>query len=78
MGVETLDRGRQALEHEARRVTSETDAFFRDILRSRGDGRDRLFEAMRHAAIGGGICGSATFDWISAHASRHRQTGGKS
>ena len=54
MGVETLDRGRQALEHEARRISSETDAFFGELLRSRGDGRDRLFEAMRHAAIGGG------------------------
>ena len=54
MGVETLDRGRQALEHEARRVSSDTDAFFRDLLKSRGDGRDLLFEAMRHAAIGGG------------------------
>lgn len=54
MAVETLDRGRQALDHEARRVSSDTDAFFGEILRARGDGRDRLFEAMRHAAIGGG------------------------
>jgi farnesyl diphosphate synthase len=54
MAVETLDRGRAALDHEARRVAADTDGLFGQLLRSRGDGRDILFEAMRHAAIGGG------------------------
>jgi farnesyl diphosphate synthase len=54
MAVETLDRSREALDHEARRLAAETDALFGELLRARGDGRDTLFEAMRHAAIGGG------------------------
>jgi farnesyl diphosphate synthase len=54
MAVETLDRSREALEYEARRVGGDTDALFGELVRSRGDGRDQLFEAMRHAAIGGG------------------------
>ncbi len=36
------------------RVGDEVDALFNSLLRSPGDGRDTLFEAMRHAAIGGG------------------------
>ena len=54
MPVETIDRGAQALEQEARRVSASVDALLLAYIGSRGDGRDRLFEAMRHAAIGGG------------------------
>lgn len=36
------------------RVADEVDALFNALLQPPGDGRDRLFEAMRHAAIGGG------------------------
>jgi len=36
------------------RVADEVDALFNTLLRSPGDGRDALFDAMRHAAIGGG------------------------
>ena len=36
------------------RVAAAVDALFEHLLRDPGDGRDRLFEAMRHAGIGGG------------------------
>ena len=39
---------------EARRVGGDVDALFNTYLASPGDGRDRLYAAMRHAAIGGG------------------------
>jgi farnesyl diphosphate synthase len=39
---------------ETRRVAAGVDAIFLSYLRLPGDGRDRLFEAMRHAALGGG------------------------
>ena len=42
------------LAEESRRVGAGVDAIFLSYLRPPGDGRDRLFEAMRHAAIGGG------------------------
>ena len=35
-------------------VAADVDAFFTNLLPSSGDGREPLFEAMRHAAIGGG------------------------
>jgi farnesyl diphosphate synthase len=54
MPVETIDRARQELDSEAARVAAEVDGFFAEILPVTGDGRDRLYEAMRHAAIGGG------------------------
>jgi farnesyl diphosphate synthase len=54
MPVETLDRGRIELDAEASRVSGEIDQLFSKLLVSRGDGRDILFEAMRHASIGGG------------------------
>jgi farnesyl diphosphate synthase len=54
MPVETIDRARQELDAEATRVAAEVDGFFAEILPVPGDGRDRLYEAMRHAAIGGG------------------------
>jgi farnesyl diphosphate synthase len=54
MPVETVDRVAAALEAEAARVSTEVDNFFANLLSGPGDSRDRLYEAMRHAAIGGG------------------------
>jgi farnesyl diphosphate synthase len=54
MPVETVDRARLELEAETGRVASELDGFFERLLAPRQDGRDQLFAAMRHAAIGGG------------------------
>ncbi len=42
------------LGEEAARVAAEVDALFNRLLADPGDGRDRLFAAMRHAGIGGG------------------------
>ena len=39
---------------EARRIAAEVDRLFTHLLQEPGDGRDRLFSAMAHAAIGGG------------------------
>jgi farnesyl diphosphate synthase len=39
---------------EAARIAAKVDGIFSYYLVSSGDGRDRLFEAMRHAGIGGG------------------------
>ena len=54
MPVETIDRLAAELEAEAARVSAEVDGFFAELLASPGDSRDRLYGAMRHAAIGGG------------------------
>ena len=54
MPVETVDRLAQELDAEARRVRADVDSFFARLLAPPGDNRERLFEAMRHAAIGGG------------------------
>src|SRR5881398_1599993 len=54
MPVETVDRLAQELDAEARRVRAEVDSFFAKLLAPSADGRERLFDAMRHAAIGGG------------------------
>jgi farnesyl diphosphate synthase len=54
MPVEIADRARLDLEAEANRVSTEVDEFFLKLLGDPGDSRNRLFEAMRHAAIGGG------------------------
>src|SRR5437764_5020110 len=54
MPVETIDRLAQELDAEARRVSAEVDSFFAKLLAPTGDSRERLYEAMRHAAIGGG------------------------
>ena len=49
------DRARYgALESELARIGQEIDAEFDLLLPVPGDQRDRLFQAMRHAAIGGG------------------------
>jgi farnesyl diphosphate synthase len=42
------------LQAEANRIAARVEAVFTRYLVSPGDGRDRLFEAMRHAGLGGG------------------------
>ena len=54
MPVDLVDRARLDLEAEANRISNEVDELFSRLLSNPGDSRDRLFEAMRHAAIGGG------------------------
>jgi farnesyl diphosphate synthase len=54
MPVETIDRLRVELDTETAAVSREIDELFGRLLVSRDDGRDILFAAMRHAAIGGG------------------------
>ncbi|MEO7364854.1 MAG: polyprenyl synthetase family protein, partial [Sphingomicrobium sp.] len=54
MGVETLDRSRADFEAESNRLSAEIDSFFVRLLDPPGDARDRLYAAMRHAAVGGG------------------------
>ena len=54
MPLETVDSTRTSFEAEAARLSAEVDRFFADRLADPGDGRSRLFAAMRHAAIGGG------------------------
>jgi farnesyl diphosphate synthase len=54
MPIETIDRLAAELDIEARRVSAEIDEFFAELLAPTGDSRERLYEAMRHAAIGGG------------------------
>jgi farnesyl diphosphate synthase len=54
MPVETVDRLAQELEAEAGRVREDVDHYFQSLLAPTGDSRERLYEAMRHAAIGGG------------------------
>jgi farnesyl diphosphate synthase len=54
MPVETVDRLGQALDAATAQVSAEVDEFFTFLLAAPGDSRDRLYEAMRHAAVGGG------------------------
>jgi farnesyl diphosphate synthase len=54
MPVETIDRLAKELDAEAANVRADVDAFFDRTLVPTDDSRERLFEAMRHAAIGGG------------------------
>jgi farnesyl diphosphate synthase len=54
MPTETIESVAAQLETESRRVATDIDQFFIGQLSPSGDGRDRLFEAMRHATIGGG------------------------
>ena len=54
MPIEIIDRAAAELEAESARVSAEIDAFFLNLLKPTGDGRDNLFEAMRHAMVGGG------------------------
>ena len=54
MPVETIDRLAEELNAESARVRADVDGFFSELLRPTGDSRERLYEAMRHAAVGGG------------------------
>jgi farnesyl diphosphate synthase len=54
MGVEIVDRSRADFEAESNRLSAEIDSFFARLLEPTGDARDRLYQAMRHAAVGGG------------------------
>ena len=54
MRVETIDRLAEELKAEAAEVRAQVDNFFAKLLGPTGDSRQRLYEAMRHAAIGGG------------------------
>jgi farnesyl diphosphate synthase len=54
MPVETVDRLAEELKAESARVRVEADKFFANLLAATGDSRDPLYEAMRHAAVGGG------------------------
>ena len=54
MPVETVDRLAEELRAESARVRAEVDGFFAKLLAPTGDSREPLYEAMRHAAIGGG------------------------
>lgn len=54
MSIEIVDGPRLDLEAEAERVSRQVDDFFSRLLAPPGDSRDRLYAAMRHAAIGGG------------------------
>ncbi len=66
------------LEPSLRQVATEVDRAFDALLAPPGDGRARLYEAMRHAAIGGGkrlrplltMASAALFDVAPAHAFR--------
>src|SRR5690348_8065021 len=54
MPVETIERPRDLLKSEAARVSAAVEDFFGSLLTVPRDRRDRLYEAMRHAALGGG------------------------
>src|SRR5438270_8405102 len=54
MPVEVIDRLAEELNAESVRVRSDIDSAFAELLAPPGDSRDRLYEAMRHASIGGG------------------------
>ena len=54
MAVELIDRSRADFEAESNRLSAEIDSFFVALLEPPGDARDRLYEAMRHATVGGG------------------------
>jgi len=54
MAVETIDRAAADIGIEAARVSAAVDVLFGQMLGDSGDGRDQLYAALRHAAIGGG------------------------
>src|SRR5689334_16153700 len=54
MPVETVDRLAEELKAESAHVRAEVDNFFAKLLAPTADNRERLYEAMRYAAIGGG------------------------
>ena len=54
MSIRMIERVAIDLDFEARRIAGAVDSIFAQLLEPPGDPRDRLFAAMRHAAIGGG------------------------
>src|SRR3954467_4282039 len=54
MPIDTIDRLAGELDTESARVCADVDDFFALLLPPPNDGRARLYEAMRHGAIGGG------------------------
>lgn len=54
MPIEIVDDHRLDLEAEADAVSTRLDEFFSLLLQSPDDSRERLYSAMRHAAVGGG------------------------
>ncbi len=54
MPTEMLDRTLPSVADESRRIANAVDDLFSHYLTVPEDGRARLFEAMRHAALGGG------------------------
>jgi farnesyl diphosphate synthase len=54
MPIEIIDRLESELDAESARVSAEVDQVFADLLVPPHDGRERLYEAMAHAAVGGG------------------------
>jgi farnesyl diphosphate synthase len=54
MPVETIDRLAEELKAESARVGADVDRFFTKLLAPTADARERLYEAMCHAAVGGG------------------------
>jgi len=54
MAVDVIDRSRAEYEAQSNRLSAEIDGFFTRLLTSPPDPRGRLYEAMRHAAVGGG------------------------
>jgi farnesyl diphosphate synthase len=54
MVVEAIGRVAISIDSEAGRVSAAVDALFAQLLGDSGDGRDLLYAALRHAAIGGG------------------------
>ena len=54
MSTRMADRISLDFDQESMRVAGAVDALFSQLLDPPGDPRDRLFAAMRHAAIGGG------------------------
>lgn len=54
MTTELAEHSALSITDEAARVSRRIDRLFEHLLGDCGDGRDQLFAAMRHAAIGGG------------------------
>ena len=54
MSLKVAERAPIDLHQEGRRIAGAVDSIFAQLLEPPGDARDRLFAAMRHAAIGGG------------------------
>jgi farnesyl diphosphate synthase len=54
MAADVIDRVAVSVGSEKARISAAVDALFETMLADNGDGRDRLYAALRHAALGGG------------------------